>query len=201
MSINYVEEDGVYAKFNNFPYFQKKILEYLFPDEDFWKLLYYLTPNALDKQNLTTVQKQSLVYRSLNNTYPQNTTNYRVFLNDLSDDLWPEESAIVRITLSTIVPENKTKGTLTFDIDVLTHIKIDTLDSDRSRKVCLLSNILGTLNGADIKGVGLGKLAFSRQSSYEDKAILGSMTNGKNYSGYKIVLSTHYAADTQTPSR
>lgn len=191
--MNFVEEDGVYAKFNDLPDYQYKILTYLFKNEDFWKLLKYNTPDALFEPNLTSVQKAALIYRSTNNTYPQDTTNYRVFINDLSDDLWPDESSIVRITLSTIVPENRTIGTITFDIDVLTHIKIDTLEGNKSRKVCLLSNVLGTLNGAEIKGIGL--LAFSRQSSYEDKAILGSMTNGKNYSGYKIVLSTHYGAN------
>lgn len=190
--INYVEEDGIYAKFNELPDYQYKVLNCLYKNEDFWKLLNYNTPNALFQPNLTIQQKQALVYNSRNNTYPQDTTNFRVFLNDLSDDLWPDEASIVRITLSTLVPENRTEGTMTFDIDVLTHIKIDTLEGYKSRKVCLLSNVLGTLNGAEIEGTGL--LAFSRQSSYEDKAILGSMTNGKNYSGYKIVLSTHYVA-------
>ena len=182
----------MYAKFEDLPQYQYKILEYLFSNENIWKLLYYNTPDALYQSNLTMAQKRALIYTANGNTYPQDTTIYRVFLTDLSDDMWNEQASFMRITLPAVFPTNRTEGILSFNIDVLVHTKIDMLNSTISRKVCLLSNILKSLNGAEIGGVG--KLTFNRKLSMTDKAVSEGLTNGRSFSGYQITLSTNYTA-------
>lgn len=192
MNIDHVEENGVFAKFNNLPILQYNIVKCLYTNEDLWKLLYYDTPNALFKDNLTNKLKSSLIYNVQGEVYPTDMSRFKVFMNDVSDDMWPDMSSVLRVYVSSITPTTRTNGTFCFDIDVLTHTKIDMLQNNLSRKVCLLSNVLGTLNGAEIDGLGV--LAFSRQSSYEDKVSLGSASRERAYSGYKIVMSTHYSA-------
>jgi hypothetical protein len=185
-------DENVYARFTELPLYQYKILEFLFSNENIWKLLNYNTPDALYQTNLTTAQKRALIYTVNGSTYPQDTTIYRVFLTDLSDDMWNEQSSFMRITLPTIFPTDRTKGILNFSLDILVHTKIDMLNGMQSRKVCLLSNILSSLNGAEIGGVG--KLTFNRKLSLTDKAVSEGLTNGKSYSGYEVILSTNYAA-------
>ena len=185
-------DENVYARFKELPQYQYKILEFLFSNENIWKLLNYNTPDALYKTNLTTAQKRALIYTVNGNTYPQDTTIYRVFLTDLSDDMWNEQASFMRITLPTIFPTNRTEGILSFSIDILVHTKIDMLNGMQSRRLCLLSNILSSLNGAEIGGVG--KLTFNRKLSLTDKAVSEGLTNGKSFSGYQVILSTNYAA-------
>ena len=148
MNIDHVEENGVFAKFNNLPILQYNIAKCLFTNEDLWKLLYYDTPNALFKDNLTPKLKSSLIYNIQGEIYPTDMSMFKVFLNDVSDDMWPKMSSVLRIYVSTITPTTRTNGTMCFDIDVLTHTKIGMLQNNLSRKVCLMSNVLGTLNGA-----------------------------------------------------
>lgn len=185
-------DENVYARFENLPLYQHKIIRYLYNNENIWKLLNYNTPNALKQPNLDQSKKQALVCLNETDSYIQNTTQYRVFLTDLSDDMWNLQTSFLRVTMLDILPTNRTKGIMSFAIDILTHTKVDILNERKSRKVCLLSNILSSLNGAEIGGVG--KLTFNRQLSLTDKAVPIAMSNGK-FSGYQVILSTNYAAN------
>ena len=175
--------ENAYNQFSNLTQMQYKIIEHLiFNNENIWKLLKYPDSNALGQENLTVQDKIKLIYKGEVDSKP-----FRIFKTRLIDDGFEEQCSLLKIYPAIIIPEKPTLASVSFSLDVLSHIKIGHLNNGDSRNVLLMSEILKTLNGADINGVGF--LTFNQMGSRYDKATL-DLSNGKSYEGYSIVMST-----------
>lgn len=159
------------------------VLYYLMENnEEIWKLLKYNTPDALSKPNLTMKEKADLVWDGTGDS-----EEYRVFRGAYLDDAFIDQSSQLRIYVTVLNPDNRTVGTVDIGIEILVHNKIINLDTYETRQEVLLQQVLETLNGKEIGGVG--KLFFDRNGSLYDIARL-NLYNNRNIYGYTLIMST-----------
>jgi hypothetical protein len=174
-----------YNTLDRLPLMQYKIIEHLMLyNEDIWKILKYDTSDALSQPNLTLHEKSLLVYPGSG----VDANNFRVFMDYSIDDLFTQQSSILRVYPMIISPRSRILSDVTFCIEAFCHAKITQLNNYTNRNVFSFQQIIATLNGANIDGVGL--LAFDKIGNPNDKAVL-SVYNGRNYQGYSIYMSTH----------
>lgn len=175
-----------YNKFENSTDFGYKIIENLMlNNEIIWKLLKHIDADALAKDDLTLQEKAELIYDGQN---PQE--NFRVFRQIFTEDASTEVMSQLRVQIQSMYPNNKTWGTITFIIQVVSHNKILTLSNYQNRLEVLQQQIIETLNGADISG--LGRLYFNADETRDNNSRL-NLFNNRNYLGYSIVMSTKTA--------
>ncbi len=177
-----------YNKLSNLEKMPYNIVDFLFQDETIWKILYYDDPNALYEPNLTNSQKAGLIYSGGDDASP-----YKVFFDLLTDDAAYKQCTMLRIFPSIGNSYDFTKGTINFVMQILSHVKLNSNLNDpyhATRTLRLLTEIVRTLNGKEIGG--LGRLTMNRN------ATLGSSRNGFEYSlsenrgyvGYVLTMST-----------
>jgi len=178
-------EDG-YNKFEQIPMMSYNILSYLIQNnEDIWKILNYPSTDCLSKPNLSQSEKGALIYSGETDSTP-----YRAFLDSFLDDAFTEQVSLIRIFPEIISPKSRVLADVTFHIQAFSHVKLQYLDGYMNRNVYLMQQILQTLNGQDIEGVG--SLSFDRMGNPYDKAFL-NISNSRSFSGYSIFMSTHTA--------
>jgi hypothetical protein len=177
--------NSAYNTFDRLPQMSYKIIEHLvLNNEDLWKMLKYDTSDCLDKPNLTLDQKTSLIYPGDG----KDGNAYRVFMDYLIDDFFNKQCSLIRVYPVFIVPQNRVVSDITFCIEALSHCKITQLNNYTNRNVYMLQQIIKTLNGRDVNGVGM--LSFDKMGNPSDKALL-NISNNRNYQGYSIYMSTH----------
>jgi hypothetical protein len=181
--LNNINEYNQYENLYQLPH---NIVTYLFQNDDIWKLLYYSQIDALKQPPLTNQQKRNLIYNG-----QINSENYRCFFMPFTDDSFDKQHAQIRVYPVTIMPTNRILGDVSFAIEILSHVKINTLDNYSTRILYLLQQIIKTLNGKDIGSVG--NIAFDRKGSGYDSARL-NIYNNKNYLGYTLIMSTHISS-------
>lgn len=160
-----------------------KIIEYLMLNNDeLWKLLKYNTEDALFKENLTMKEKAALIY-----TGKGDSSDFRVFRSPYIDDVFDKECAQLRIYMESISPDNPVYGTLDVNLEVVSHIKIVDLANYENRLEIMLQQLLQTLNGVYIGGIG--KFVFDRDISFYDLCKM-NLYNNRNFYGYSLVMST-----------
>lgn len=160
----------------------KKLIE---ENENIWKLIHpdYMTPDCLSKANLTKAQKRSIIYKG-----QEDSSGFRVFTDGANnDDAMIERSAILKIYPSVIIPNNHIISTTTIVFECLCHYKVNTLDNYASRSLSMAKEILQTLNGVNV--MGIGNLTADRKLSANNKIQFGVYSE-KGYSGYAITMST-----------
>ena len=169
-----------YSGIEMMPY---KIIAYMVENnEDIFKLLKYNSPDALDQPNLTCDEKTSMIYGG-----QPNSTDYKIFSQPITDDAFTEMVSQFRVYPDIIIPENHIRGLVTFNFEILSHSKINTLNNYSTRLSWMLQNTIKTLNGINIDGVG--SLFFDKSASSYNYAKY-NIYNGKNYIGYNLMLST-----------
>lgn len=177
--------NNAYNTLDRLPLMSYKIIEHLvLNNEDLWKILKYDTSDSLDKPNLTLDEKTALIYPG--NGLDGN--NFRFFMDFFIDDSFNTQCSLVRVYPLVISPQNRIISDITFCIEVLSHCKITHLNNYTNRNVYMMQQIIKTLNGGDVNGVGL--LAFDRMGNSNDRAVL-NISNNRNYQGYSIYMSTH----------
>jgi len=149
-------------------------------NDEIWKILNNASSNCLSGANLTTEQKGALIYQG-----QPDSTPYRVFLQPFTDDSFNEQQSQIRIYTSYIKPTNRVYGLIDFGIEVMSHNKICTLDGYENRNVVLMQQIIETLNGSDINGVGLLTFDYSRSTNNRANIALFN----KNFQGYRFCMS------------
>jgi len=148
-----------YAKYKIFNKFSYKLIEKLMTDnEEIWKLLKYVTPDAWNKPDLTLDEKAALIYDG-----SEDTTEFKVFLDDGIPDVYTREDAILRISPFSMFPENNVIGTVMVRFECYAHWKVNHLSNYTTRVDSMITEILGTLNGVAIDSLGaVGRLYFDR---------------------------------------
>ena len=158
--------------------------------ENFWKILYYDTPNALQKDNLSMSQKKSLVFDGSNDE-----NDCRVFLKPLVQDAIIEAKSIIKLYLYQEVPTNKVSSIISIRFETITDTNIDMVYNENNvlcNRVSLLNRmLLQELNGSDIGGSGL--LSFDRELT---RNCTGSyaINNVKNFYGDTLVMGVNFTS-------
>lgn len=179
-----------YNTFQNIDTLEFNVIKVLFQNEDLWKLIKYDSNDALSplKSNLTISEKRSLIWNGELTDDKVDSSKYRVFKQSSTDDSFGDRNTQLRVYIGEINPENIKMSTVDIFIEIITHSKLNGLiDTERNRVSSLLKNVLGTLNGSDIEGIG--KLYFNQEETRRNKARY-ALNNSKNYFGYLIVMST-----------
>ena len=180
MGLNDVSVYNSYSGIEMMPY---KIIAYMIENnEDIFKLLKFTTPDALDKPNLTQSEKGAMIYNG-----EPNSTGYNIFMQPVLDDAFTEMVAQFRVYPDIIIPEDHIRGIATFNFELLSHSKINTLNNYSTRLIWMLQQTIQCLNGINIDGVG--QLFFNKKASSYNYA-KQNIYNGKNYIGYSLLLST-----------
>ena len=154
--------DGIqqeYNKYTQFPFLSYNCISYLMQNnQDIWKLLKYNTANALSETNLTNAQKAALIYKG-----QSDEMNYRVFLDSGQDNAVTEQISILRIYPYDVDPENQIVGRITMCFQVFVNYRINHLVNYTTRVDTIIQNLIETLNGADIEGIG--RLHFNKKAA------------------------------------
>lgn len=177
------------SPYNKFTYIRgmiyKILSEVLINNEEIWKLLKYPDSGALQESDLTTQEKRELIYSGVGDA-----SDFRVFRSSFIEDGFDEEVTQLRMYISRLTPDFHTNGTVDFVIEILCHNKLLYLDEYENRLEVLLQQILETLNGIEVDG--LGKLFFNKDARSTNQSIL-NLYNNKNFSGHTIIMSTRTA--------
>jgi hypothetical protein len=145
-----------YATYDDFDALGYNCVKFLIDNnENIWKLLKYLSPDAWEKPNLTRQEKASLIYAGQENIF-----DYRVFMDLGQPDVITQEACIIRISPYSIFPENRSIGTISIMFEVYSHYKINHLSNYKTRVDTIMKEFLKTFNGVNVGGIGL--LNFDR---------------------------------------
>lgn len=171
---------GTYDTITNFSY---NIIAFLIQNnEDIWKLLKYPEPNALSQPNLTQDEKTAMIYKGEVDSDP-----FRVFTSGYFDDSKEIQCSQLRIYIDSLIPDNHIWGTVNINMEILSHNKIAVLEDGTNRLEVMLQNVIKTINGINIEG--LGAIALDRKFSGYNRAKIVSFN--KFYRGFMLSLSTH----------
>ena len=177
--------ESSYNQYDGLQNFTLLIIQHLMlNNEDIWKLLKYDTQDALEKPNLTREEKAKLIYPGASGG---DMDDYRVFRTPYLDDLTTNQQAQLRVYLESITPDTRLYGTVDVNIEVICHVKMIELNDYQNRAESIVWQIIKTLNGADVGGIG--KLFFDRSGSFYD-LIKMNRYNNRNFYGYTITMST-----------
>lgn len=177
--------ESSYNQYDGLQNFTLLIIQHLMlNNEDIWKLLKYDTQDALEKPNLTREEKAKLIYPGASGG---DMDDYRVFRTPYLDDLTTNQQAQLRVYLESITPDTRLYGTVDVNIEVICHIKMIELNDYQNRAESIVWQVIKTLNGADVGGIG--KLFFDRSGSFYD-LIKMNRYNNRNFYGYTITMST-----------
>lgn len=185
--------------FENIDMFAYNCISQLMKNENIWKLLYYPDPKALIDSvsfpNLTSAQKRGLIYRG----QTEDASLYRVFFTGgNNDDSFGERVTLLRVYPLAAVPDDNIKGTASIVFECISHYKVDTIynteTSYSARSLSLIKEIIGTMNGAEVSG--LGRLFFNKKQGYNNK-IQYEVFSDKGFSGYSIIMSAKVGASSE----
>lgn len=156
------------------------ISEILTENNNIWKLLQYNEANALDQADLTSAQKRALIFNG-----EGDEAEYRVFTNLFLDESFNEVQSQIRVDVNEIRPDNYVYAQLNIGVMILSHNSIMTLNNYENRTTRLLHEIIKTLNGIEINGIG--KLVFDRD---RHESVLAKKIKINNYfSGYILYMN------------
>lgn len=184
------------AQINRFKGIEKipyKILVYLaLHNENVFKLLKYPDEHALDKPNLTFKEKMQLL--ALNEGID---ANKNLFLKPLVSDEMIDSDAQLRVYQYCLQPYNSMLAVVSIRFDTIVGSKTSIIyDEDGipvSRVTRIESEILDTLNGKDL--VGIGDFSFNKDFSTIDKEML-TLSNSKNFYGSYFIMSVRWMINT-----
>ena len=166
-----------YARYNDFDSYSYKCIKYLLDNnETIWKLLYYTTPDAWDKTDLTHDQKATLIYKG-----EDDESQFKVFLDTKQADAVYTESCIIRISPFTIYSENRTIGVITMMFEVYCNSHINTLSNYTTRVDSIIKIFIQTfngLNGAELE-MGIGKFYLDRLGDVSSRMTGRVQTEGQ----------------------
>ena len=153
-----------YNKFTEFPTISYNVIKYLMNNNEMiWKLLNYNVANAYQESNLTLSQKAGLIFDGLGKE-----TDFRVFQYLGQDDSWTIESCSIRVCPIELVPANYVYGNISLGFEIYCHGKINTLSNYTTRLDTITQQLIETLNGQEVGGIG--RLYFDSRASSRCRA-------------------------------
>lgn len=144
--------DIMYNTFDNLPYVAYKIVTYLFSNENLWKLLKYDSYDCLSKPNLTEDEKIEMIWRD-----QEYQMNCNVFLVPLVLDSIGDSRTILKVFDYYITPETRLSSILCMKFEYINlgkSLMVDYNGYPCSKLVVIKTELLKSLNGVDVGGVG-----------------------------------------------
>ena len=172
--------------FSSMPKIPYKIVTALMGNNNFCKLIYYNTKDALSKPNLTEEQKRSLIWDGDANR----TDKFNIFLTNVQPNEEIENRTVMKLYRADTDPENLFRAVLAYRFDVLFGSKIPLVDYDGvpcNRGDLIEMEIMTTLNNQDVAGVG--RLQYNADLSNLAGSHVG-IGNNYTFTGISIVMAT-----------
>jgi hypothetical protein len=174
-----------YNKYTEYPNLSYNTISYLMDhNELIWKLLFYNDSEAWNKGNLTHSQKASLVYDG-----SPDETKFNVFMDTGQDYAWTRETTVLRIFPAELTPSNYIYGEVLMGFEIYSYYKLNHLSNYQIRVDVIVQQLLETLNGAEIGG--LGRLYFDISAAPKNRAIVIGQLPWK---GKGLLMSNHLAS-------
>lgn len=154
-------------------------------NENIWKLLKYNSYDALSKPNLTMSEKMSFLWRE----GPQE--DYGVFFTNLIEDAICESKCILKLYQYYIhANPNQFLSTAVYAFDFLYGGTMSLVEKDGipvNRGDLFINEMLTTLNGAEIGGVGKMMFDDSLSRYIAARSVIG---NSKTFTGVSLFMGT-----------
>lgn len=179
------------ASFNKFltlPFIPYRIVVALTQNDNFFKLLKYNTYNALSMPNLTEDEKLQLICKDFDDMH-----NYNIFLTNVEPNELVNSKTILKLYRYDTLPINYIVSTVSYRFDILYGTKnalVDYQGVPCPRVDVMEMELMKTLNGADVAGVG--KLQFNHDLSRLCRSTL-NIGNNYTFTGTSIVMATQLA--------
>ena len=163
----------------------------LLENDNFCKLLYYNTPDALSQPNLTIEQKRSLIWDG-----EDDMENYHIFLTNVQPNEEIQNRTLMKVYRYNSEPKTQLGATVCYRFDILFGSKIPLVKYNGitcNRGDVMEMEIMKSLNGEDVAGVGY------LQYNDELTSLCGSQVGiGNNYTftGLSIIFGT-FILDTE----
>jgi hypothetical protein len=150
-------------------------------NETIFKLLYYNTPDAWDKSNLSDADKRGIIYKG-----QEQMEDYRIFQDSGQSDAWTKQTTALCIYPCDIDPTNRSIGTISICFEVYSHYLINHLSNYTTRIDVIIQQLIKEFNGYNLGEIG--RLEFNRRMG----GIPQRMTEKgvTPYKGKYIILST-----------
>ena len=189
-------------KFNTFERLSevpnKIVMEYLWRNENVWKLLYYTLdedgnpiPKPLEMKDLTAREKRALIYQGVGDI-----ANCRVFFTMFSkNEEINNQIQQLRIYRSRILPSNSFRSGVAWKFDLPCHFGVQTIIVDnivRNRSDVLQEEILKTLNGVEVGGVGTLQFNYDMDTRISDRSDFVKFNI--QFSGHSFTMSCNWIA-------
>lgn len=178
-------------KFLSMPYIPFKIVMALLENDDFCKLIYYNTIDALDQPNLTIEQKRNLIWDG-----QDDMENYNIFLTNVQPNEETYNRTVVKVYRYVTEPINRNVATIAYAFDILFGSKIPLVRYNGitcNRGDVIEMEIMRTLNGEDVAGVGY--LQYNNELTTLCRSRTG-VGNNYTFTGLSIIMATQ-VADTE----
>lgn len=176
-----MDTPNVYNQFDELPQMPYRMLvELIENNENIWKLLKHTEANALSQPNLTIAEKRELIYNG-----QEDERDYRVFPQLYIDESFNEKQSQLRIEVGEIRPDNYIYGQVNFSLMVIAHNSMSVLDNYENRTTRMMQEVIKTLNGKEINGIG--KLSFNRMR--HESVLAKKIKINKWFSGYIFFMS------------
>lgn len=177
-----------YNDFSTLPFIPYNIISKLMISpsaEDLFKLLKYDNYNALDNPNLTINEKKELIWKG-----QDRSEDYRIFLSDISPNMFPDACTFIKCYRYEGNPENLITANEIYRFDFLYGTKMAMIEyggipCNRGDVIEML--LQKTLNGANVKGAGY----FEYTRKCATRANLG---DNEKFTGYSLLMATKIAS-------
>lgn len=170
------------------PYIPFRIVMALLENDNFCKLMYYNTIDALDQPNLTIEQKRDLIWDG-----QDDMDNYNIFLTNVQPNEETINRTILKVYRYVSDPINRNVATVAYAFDVLFGSKIPLVRYNGitcNRGDVIEMEIMKTLNGEDVAGVGF--LQFDNELTTLCRSRIG-IGNNYTFTGLSIIMATQIA--------
>lgn len=172
--------------FTSMPLIPYKIIMRLMDNDEFCKLIYYNTLDALDKPNLTEEQKRSMIWNGDINR----TDEFNIFLTNVQPNEEIENKTIMKLYRYTTEPETIYMSTVSYKFDILFGSKIPLVTYNGvpcNRGDLIEMEIMKSLNNVDVAGIGC--LQYSQELTALSSSRVG-IGNNYSFTGNTIVMAT-----------
>lgn len=177
-----------FNKFTSLPFIPYRIIVALMENDNFFKLLKYNTYDALSKPNLTEDEKIAMICKDNEDMH-----NYNIFLTNVEPNELVQSKTILKIYRYDTLPDNYAMATVSYKMDILYGTKNAVVNYQGvpcARVDVMEMELMKTLNGADVAGVGL--LQFNHELSRLSRSTL-NIGNNYTFTGTSIVMATQLA--------
>ncbi len=177
-----------FNKFTGLPFIPYRIVEALTENENLFKLLKYNTYDCLSAENLTLDEKLAMVWKD----QPE-MEEYHIFLTNIEANELSDSKTFLKIYKYDMLPDNAVLATVAYKFDVLYGTKnalVDYQGVPCNRGDVIEMELMKTLNGADVAGVGL--MQFNHELSRLSRSMM-TIGNNDTFTGTTIVMATQLA--------